>query len=175
MLRNSKYPLMALGASLTLIVAFAISSSGPAYTQSGNQSGPNVRVINTPAEPVPVTNVDNPPREYVHTTLANNGYVVPAGKRLVIEHISGSIVLTNAELTVVGVTTTLGGVKVVHKFPATLMGVDSTLRFFSLAGQGPLYADAETSVSYAIGRIPSNVPNNFELEITISGYLIHSP
>ena len=62
---------------------------------------PNVNVVNTTASPVPVRDVDNPTRQPFHAEavggFADGACVtggiliptVPAGKRLVIEHISG--------------------------------------------------------------------------------------
>lgn len=116
-MRSPKVPLIAIGATLALIGAFALATSGPAYTQSGQPVGPNVKVINTPSEPVPVTlqgttqidtanpipvfDIDSGARDpgtgESEMHLLEGGIqanatlsVVPEGKRFVIEYVSAA-------------------------------------------------------------------------------------
>ena len=86
---------MAPGATLALIGAVAVSPSGPAYTQSGQPKGPNVRVVNMESEPVPVKDTDSLSKEYAHMLFRDNDSepVVPAGKRHVFEHITRGVLL----------------------------------------------------------------------------------
>jgi hypothetical protein len=53
-MRNPKYTLLAGGAYLALIGLFALTSTKTGLTQNGKPQGPDVRVVNTAAEPVPV-------------------------------------------------------------------------------------------------------------------------
>ena len=124
MKRSAKYPLMALGAYLALIGVLAIATSGPAYTQSGQPNGPNVSVINTPAEPVPMRDVDNPARQPFHLQMFgdNNSFTVPAGKRLVIEFVSGRI-HTNSDRRDAALFTLLGSSQISNVFVPTLSGI----------------------------------------------------
>src|SRR5689334_2920041 len=50
-----KSVLLATAAYAVLIAVFAVTISGPGHSQSGKQPGPDVRVVNKPTEPVPVT------------------------------------------------------------------------------------------------------------------------
>jgi len=52
---NPKYPLLALVAYLALIGVLAISTARPGNTQAGHPPGPDVRVVNTAADAVPVS------------------------------------------------------------------------------------------------------------------------
>ena len=117
-MKKLQLSLCAVGAYLVIIAAFGVLGSRPATGQKGSPPGPDVRVVNTAANPVPVTlqgtsqitgdvNVVNTPTVKVDTTdalpvqdlyAARNavqggmapsvGYDVPAGKRLVIQFIS---------------------------------------------------------------------------------------
>src|SRR5437762_3252684 len=116
-MRHPKYPLFAIVAYLALTGVLAISTARPGHTQAGHPPGPDVRVVNTTTEPVPVTlqspnpvpvrlqgsatidttnpipvrDVDRHPQEPVQFSLFMPGpggsYTVPAGKRLVIEYV----------------------------------------------------------------------------------------
>jgi hypothetical protein len=88
----------------------------------------DVKVINTEAEPVPVTGLvatqEVPFREPLQRNLsievpagasaASRSFVVPAGKRLVIEFVSGSTRVHVAELVRLNVLTRAGGETVSH-------------------------------------------------------------
>ena len=117
-MKKLQLSLCAVGAYLVLVVAFGVFGARPATGQKGSPSGPDVRVVNTAANPVPVAlqgtaqiagsvNVVNTPTVKVDTTdalpvqdlyAARNAvqgaltqsidYDVPAGKRLVIQFIS---------------------------------------------------------------------------------------
>jgi len=121
-MRNPRFPLLAIVAYLALAGLLAISTARPGSTQAGHPPGPDVRVVNTTAEPVPVTlqspnpvpvtlqgsatidttnpipvrDVDRQPQQPVQFSLFIPGpssYTVPAGKRLVVEYVSGGFVI----------------------------------------------------------------------------------
>jgi hypothetical protein len=53
-MRNANSGQMVNGASLALIGVIVLAAPGIAHAQKGRPAGPDVRVVNTPSEPVPV-------------------------------------------------------------------------------------------------------------------------
>src|SRR5262245_32645813 len=113
---NRRNYLTAAATGAAIMAASALA--GPAQAQKDNPPGHDVRVINKPSEPVPVTqqgaikidtstplpvrDVDRSAQEPVHILLQiepnkASEYAVPAGKRLVIEHVSGLAQVSNTE------------------------------------------------------------------------------
>src|SRR5262249_34831779 len=104
---------------------------GSALTASADPPSRDVRVINSAAEPVPVTGVivaapaaaRQPFQQDVSilvpsgTLSASTTFSVPVGKRLVIELVSGSTRVDAAELLRVNLSTTVGGTTVSHTVP----------------------------------------------------------
>jgi hypothetical protein len=88
-------------ASLLVLIMMQVLVTGR-YTTSRGATDPPVTVINTPAQPVPVRDVDNPARQPFQTSTSSltnafnaQGFgltltTVPAGKRLVIEFVSAA-------------------------------------------------------------------------------------
>lgn len=183
-MKNPKYPFIALGAYLALIGTLAVTTARPAYTQGNGRGGPDVRVVNTPAEPVPVTlqgaaqidtstplpvrEVDNPNRVpfQIELTREESEFEVPAGKRLVIEHVSGEY-NTDAPRSFVSLGTTSGDppLFVEHHFVPEVTGTFNGFsdHLFSLAAR--LYANPGTVVRAFGGGATS-------LSVAISGYLV---
>ena len=166
-MRSPKVPLIAIGAYLALIGVLAVTSTGPAYTQSGQQSGPNVKVINTPAEPVPVREVQSVDRQPVQIQVdIDKGYEVPAGKLLVIEYISGSA-NTNGTFLGIGITTRLlsDPEEGRHVLPITPYGAG----VFGIAEKTLIFASPGTQ----IGRFESRSGGTFGgFSATLCGYLV---
>jgi hypothetical protein len=154
--------------------------------------GPDVRVVNTQSEPVPVTlqgtaridtstpipvkDLDHHPRQFVQFTLFAPGsgpYAVPAGKLLVIEFVSGSFATKSSDPTSIGealLRVRTGASDFSHVFAGTVTeydnGVPSPFRFaFSQVCR--IYAGAGSEVSlrggFALGAI------------NVSGYLVDAP
>ena len=197
-MRNPKYPLIALGAYLALIGTFALTTSAPGYTQ-GN-GGPDVRVVNTPEQPVPVKlqtsapipvsiqgtaqidtssplpvrDVDNLRQQPVQRHLDTQSlfYTVPAGKRLVIEHVSGSAFADESDRLFVHIRTFAGGSDVRHHLPFTVVHFFGDNRSYDFGGVTKLYADPGThvSLSYFI-----NTSAHVFASATFSGYLVDLP
>ncbi len=170
-MRNSKYPLMALGAYLALIGVLALTTSGPAYTQSGQPVGPNVRVVNTESEPVPVHDVGNQSRVpfQIQLTRAEPTYDVPADKQLVIEHVSGEY-NTNAPRSFVSLKTESGDppTSVEHDFVPTVTGTFNGFSDHVFSTAARLYANPGTEIRAFGGGANS-------LDVQISGYLVDAP
>jgi len=171
-MRNPKYTFIAIGAYLALIGVLAVTTSGPAHTQGGQNSGPAVRVISMPAEPVSVTQFPQGPIQF---TLSRGlkDYTVPAGKRLVIEHVSGGISSTDDVIISATIRTTVGEpITDSHSFPLTLASSDGSIRLYSFGGPARLYADPGTSVSVGIRHFGSDTPN---VNAVVSGNLVDAP
>ena len=95
--RKSLGALAGLSLVVGLVMLFIPTST---QGQGGNQQPLNVSVVNTATRPVYVRDVDNPARQPFHVelydfrmiagdTLSTDSFIVPAGKRLVIEQVSG--------------------------------------------------------------------------------------
>jgi len=104
MKRNKK---TLIGMGLVIVVVAITLFSGSPVLAAGNQPPLSVNVVNTPAQPVPVTLTGTPPVEVVNdalytpyilqasasssATLTNVTFDVPAGKRLVVETVSAQV------------------------------------------------------------------------------------
>jgi hypothetical protein len=188
-MHNPKYPLLALGAYLALVGIVSVTSSKPAQAQG--QRGPDVRVVNSAAEPVPVRlqgaaeidtthpipvrDVENAGRQPISMKLERGGpfnrnYFVPAGKRLVIEYVAGRALITGGTLIHASLNTPSG------EYPFPLHFADefaSGLRVWIFAQTTRIYADPgdEVTASYLFGHIGTS---EFVV-MQISGYLTDVP
>src|SRR5437867_3289252 len=81
---------------VVLVSALVLMNPSTSHSQTSNK---DVRVVNTTAEPVPVRDVDNARQPFQEVALvvipassssASSTFTVPAGKRLVIEYVSGN-------------------------------------------------------------------------------------
>jgi hypothetical protein len=189
-MRHPKYPLLALGAYLALIGVFAISTAIPGQTQGGKPNGPDVRVVNTGAEavpisiqgtaqidtssPIPVHDVDNVAQEPFHAAFTDAvPLTVPSGKRLVIEHVSGFAGVFEAVTLAVSIETKLGGHTINHAFPVTLAFDNGDTRTYTFGSLTRLYADPGTTVRARVNLTGNPAANS--ANCTLSGYLIDVP
>jgi len=191
-MKTSKGALLALAAYGALIGILAVTASGPGHTQGGNTKGPDVRVVNKPTEPVPVTlqgsaQIDTsapiPVRDVnvagripiqltVHRTSPDGGntangsmYTVPAGKRLVIDFVSAHVGVKSGDLPAMEILTTVNGDSGAYFIPLAPAS-DTT---FIVNQQVRFSCDAGESVVLVFGRTGTTGqgPGIF----TISGYL----
>jgi hypothetical protein len=194
-MRNPKYPLLAIGAYLALVGVLAISSPGTATGQKGGPPGPDVRVVNKTTEPVPVTlqgsaqidtsspipvrDVDRVAQQPIQFEIAhNNGvdfkYTVPAGKRLVIEHVSGGANVQSGVMSSVSVETQMNGDNAIrHRFVLSFIGQTGSAMFYGVTQPAHLYADPGTEV-VVIPNHPPSATGPF-VNLAISGYLVDAP
>jgi hypothetical protein len=183
---------LATFAYAVLVAVLAVTISGPGFSQSGKQPGPDVRVVNKPTEPVPVTlqgsaqidtsspipirdvdaAVKQPFQLTIHRTIPDGGntangpaLTVPAGKRLVIEYISAHVGLQAGQQPAMEILTTVNGEPGAYFFDLTTHN-DTT---FVLSQPARFYCDAGESVVLVFGRTGATGqgPGIF----TISGYL----
>jgi hypothetical protein len=183
-----------LGKTGGVIVAASVLLGAAWSGQSENadaRRGPDVRVVNTQSEPlpvaiqgtaqidtstpIPVKDVDHQPRQVAQFTLFVPGpdtYTVPAGKQLVIEFVSGSLKVNSSDPNVFGeaLLTGSGASGFTHVFAATVTsyenGVPAPSRFaFTQACR--IYASAGSQVQLHGGFILGS--------INVSGYLVDAP
>ena len=76
------------GSAVLVILALMFALAHSNVPRAVADEFKDVRVINAESMPAQVRDVDNPGRQPVHF---NESYAVPAGKRLVIEYVSGLI------------------------------------------------------------------------------------
>ena len=198
-MRNPKVPLLALGAYLALIGVLAISTSPTATGQKGSPPGPDVRVINTTAESLPVSiegsktipvavqgptvidsshpvmtnDVDNPARHPFQKTLryGQSPFTVPTGKRLVIEFVTFAGNVNDGDPFSGSIDTVVNGEQVRHYFQLHETHTQSGRHMFIDSQTTRIYADPGTDVFAGI---------NFRgdeafMDASISGYLLDMP
>lgn len=177
---------LADGADATMLAA--VDASGDQHVKVNNfpttqaVSG-TVTVGNAAADPASFRDTDNPARQAVQVMVHGHqnadynvdidAYTVPAGKRLVIEHVSGEVGMYTATSAVVQLITYLNSIYGLHELrvaPAESWGVGGVLRPFSESLR--LYADGGTHVHVNVAR---PTIGEIDTNVTISGYLIETP
>jgi hypothetical protein len=191
-MKMTRWKYLAITSGLLLAASVLLGSAGAG--QGGNadpKGGPDVRVVNTQSEPVPVIlqgtaqigtstpipvkDVDHHPRQSVQFSLfipGSDTYAVPVGKQLVIEFVSGGFANNPSDVTSIGeaLLTGSGASGFSHVFAGTVTayenGVPTPYRFaFSQACR--IYANAGSLVrlqgGFAFGSI------------NVSGYLVDAP
>jgi hypothetical protein len=99
-------------------------------------------------------------------------FAVPAGKRLVIEYVSGNAFVDIGDAVVFSVSTTVNGVLAHHKLVLTPVGPSGGFAKGYTASQSLiLYADSETDVTIYVGN---TLGGRATMHASISGYLVHS-
>jgi hypothetical protein len=190
-MQKSKSTLMAAGAYLALVGILAVSTAGVGHTQAGRQHGPDVRVVNDSTEPVPVTlqgaakidtssplavrdvnDVVQTPFQAAFTDIVP--VIVPSGKRLVIEYVSGFVGTGDAVALAVSIETKLGGQALRHAIPINLASANGGgAETYTFGDSARLYADPGTQV---IARLHlTGNPAGSAANCTLSGYLVDAP
>ncbi len=158
------------------------TSSQPVPTVVTNT--PTVKIKTDTDNPVYVRDVDNPAREAfqqdVTFTLPDNFSevcspltAVPAGKRLVIEYVSGKATFPAADqkLRNMSIRTTLNGNQVYHYLAPMATGIFNE---YVAAQQVRLYADGNTLPHICVSRGTLN-DGIVTVQASVSGYLVDMP
>ena len=153
-------------------------------------SGNGVTVVNGASQPIPVAgnirDADQPARQPFAHSFSNNftsgvcgdddNIVVPSGKRLVIETVSGQVRVPSGQTAVLTLGATTSGVVASYPVPITFAGSnlcfdgqDSFRTFEALR----IYADPGSTVIVEVRRNSNTGPVSWFL--TISGYLVDLP
>jgi hypothetical protein len=157
--------------------------ASPRPRLSGRDTVQSVLVANTTAEAVQVRSVDQgvlQPVQHQENIEIGPGFQsgctefpVPAGKRLVIEYVSGhSAISAPYVLAQVAVSTVVGGTQVAHLLPTFRTGVDGNGRDVFVAGQSTrLYADPDSSVLVCGSREGASPEPTVFVFLGFSGHL----
>ena len=185
-------PLVAPFALVVPIVAIALAVSSPVSAQGGPQTPPSapVTVVNTTANPVPVSggvtlsnnsattpvfvqSVGQPVQTPFQTRLVfGTPLTVDADKQLTIEFVTANCSLDNTLLTSTefSLFTRVGGNLVDHSFSPKFSrnfnsGTGINRTFFTSTDMTRIYADPGTTVSMSIIE-------NFTCDVSLSGYTV---
>jgi hypothetical protein len=188
-MRDPRFPLLALGAYLALVGVMAVSTVRPAYTQNSKPKGPEVLVVNPPSSPVPVSIqgvaqidsssplsvkiVETEVRQPFQAALTETTpLVVPAGKRFVIEHVTGLVRTNGGDAVCMMLNVQNQGTVVRHNFPLTLGSDIGHQRMYSSSSPARLYADPGSQIEveiFLVGLIGTSS------NCSVSGYLVDAP
>jgi hypothetical protein len=155
----------------------------PSVTVAGT---PTVTVVNNATNPVPIRNVDNPVQQAV-TFIAevavpdgsfgevnSSAFTVPAGKRLVLEYVSGYAFLQPGQKPLVEMTTALNFSGYFHSLTAVPQGdfpaVFARPEAFTINQVLRLYSDGAFPLGIQLTRNAST--GLALLQLTFSGYLV---
>lgn len=198
-----KKSLFALTGMMALIGAISLLTPLTGQSQT-NTVGPvkPVLVVNSPSEPVPVTgtvsvgnlgnsplpvrDVDNPARQPVQAHASCDGtgatgcstsiFVVPPGKRLVIEYASMQAGIPAGQVALFEIQTIAGGASgsVEHSFPLSAPSVSGFGGGLTAVGQQVrVYADPGITVNVSGRR--NIVAGDARFSFSISGHLVDVP
>lgn len=182
------------GAVAGALLAAALAALPAAVAQPSSPRGPDVRVVNPPSQPVPVslgapivvtttaplpvtvagTPAPQPFQFTYHSAnpQTNQGFTVPAGKRLVIEHVSCTGSDTSDSLLAVQISTRVGVETTPHLCPFTVRA-DMGRRVYAGSLSTRLYADGGTQVSFEILGFGASAS---KLAFAgVSGHLVDAP
>ena len=130
--------------------------------------------------PLTVRNQDNPAFQPVEASGTQIGgassttiLTVPAGKRLVIETVSGNMnILNGQKFLALSIGTTGGSAsQLSHYFTPIFTGTQGSFDFYSFNHSVRIYADPQTNVVLSRNTTSSNV----SVSVTISGYYVNLP
>ena len=175
-----KRSLAAFAGVLALVSAVALLTPQTGRAQKGGSPTPlNVNVVNTEAAPVPVLHVSNLATQSFQRVLTstNDEFAVPAGKLLVIEHVSGyasNATASTCTFVDVRVRTTTQGQTASHYFVPTPTATTGGVPVFAFSQEARLYADSGTAVGLNYGK-DGGTPCSPFLTVTISGHLVDVP
>jgi len=196
---NNLYKNVKLGG--TAIAVLIATSFATAYGQGNGTNQPsgqaggtgtsNVVVTNTPAQPVPVKEQNNPAFQPFQwqgqpgVSLGNNytitTFTVPAGKRLVIEEISAQVYVSGAvtgEVPRLILGTQAGGAWVNTFTPMTYAGNEGVSPTYAASQPLRMYADPGSTVDVELKRssdLNGNYSGTLISTITVTGYLVNVP
>ncbi len=164
---------------IAICITFLIMSLFPMSTSAEQYSRRSipVTIVNTPVTtkiaPLQafqwgVMNVDFDPTQLG----ASVSFVIPDGKRLVIEYVSGNVFVDIGDAVVFSVSTTVDGVLAHHQLVLTPLGPSGGFAKGYTASQSMrLYADSGTEVTVYAGN---TLGGRATMHASISGYLVDS-
>ncbi len=181
-----KQSLVAFFGLLALAILVALVTPRTGLGQGGaKQPQPlSVNVTNTEAAPVPVRDVDSPGRQRfssrVVISIPGNGilvsdhYVVPAGKRLVLEDVSAGVHIPQgyrAHFSILR--STPGGDNALRHLTLTYQFTQASIDLLVAGEPVRMYFEPGDKLGYII-NLSGNVGNT-SVDLTLSGYLVDAP
>jgi hypothetical protein len=155
----------AAGALLTVAHDMTLTGNGTAASPLGVPSPLMVRDLDNPArQPVQASAICNADVGII-TACAGDIYIVPDGKRLVIEFISMDAPASLGVQVILSIVTTVNFQSVPYRFTNKITDI--------VAQSLRIYADPATAVRFNIIRSEPN--SNATFRISISGYLVNIP
>ncbi len=177
----SRKTLVSFVCGVALLVALAPGALAAPAIPVNVVNSPVVRVGNTPADPVPVRNVDDgaqPFQEAIQVVLLPGTrddvatFTVPAGKRLVIEHFSALAQGPQGQRYLAWVSTTLNGVTPVGNFLVfTQQTTNVSGDTYTATQPMRVYADPGTTVRVTFSRGFDDT-GGATFDANISGYFV---
>lgn len=173
------------GSSSVTLASGAVvqSQQNGAWNVGISPAANRVVVANGAADPVLVRNVHDAVQPFQSllnmdfpsgtNTRTLTAFVVPDGKRLVLEYVSANASIPTGQLAQVRVSTSLGGMPVSHKLVMFRQLVTSGNDQFSAAQSLRLYADPGTPVQAQCAR--NSAAGTASAQFTFSGYLVDLP
>lgn len=121
----------------------------------------------------PVRDVDNPAIQPFQKELTGIGsFTVPPGKRLVVDHVTGSLIFASGGgPEAVSLTTVANGVPASHWLHTSFVRSDPLSDWYNVDVSGGIYADPNTSVPLGMTRVGTLI----DVRITVSGHLVNLP
>jgi hypothetical protein len=185
--RLNRYALSILALSVMIAIIAGVNATpthaGPVVTGTVNIGNVPLPVTiagdTTVSGTVKTQDVDNPARNAFQAQVCTIGFPscdtfgqvsVPAGKRWVIEYVSGTCDIPSRDTLVeVSVATIADGHIASHVVPATLVVTVGTTKLYTFAQQTRLYADPGTTVDFNHGGAPDGDGGCL---VSASGYLV---
>lgn len=185
-MKRIKQALITCGGLLVLLGGITAAAPRTSYGISAAAAADkSVMVANTEAEPIPARDVDGAARQPFQRFLVeqiNDGefnaadrvaFTVPAGKRLVIEHVSLLCVAPTGQKLRVRIDATAGG-SAFHQLPLANEGSFQGGKDDHKASQQTrIYADGGTEVYFRVAR--NSASGVAGVNASVSGYLVDVP
>jgi hypothetical protein len=174
--------LLTFGGSITLLVITSLINPSSAQAQFSNP----VRVLNTPTQPVPNRDVDQPARQAFDAQAtvaipanafggsATFNFTIPAGKRAVVEYVSllGELP-TGQQVALFRLQGVLNNQGTEHYVPVIKQVTGASLDRFVAGQPVTIYADPSL-ISVEVGRSSTSVVST-QFLVRISGHFVTMP
>jgi hypothetical protein len=141
----------------------------------------NVKVVNPPAQPVPVSDAQTQPFGILINPVLSDGairgdasFTVPSGQRLIIDFVGGNVCLPAGQKAAFDVTVQIGTIESNYVLAAIPQGTFNSLAGcddFAVSQQVRIYADPNTTVDFGVVR--SDSTGRTFAGIGVSGHLVN--
>jgi hypothetical protein len=158
-----------------------VSGTTNVHVQNDSTAPVIVQDVSTPKRTLFQANATFPDQPFTGNGTATGTIAVPAGKRLVIEHVSGRGVIPNGAAQpffYFTISTTVGGVSVEHFLdvskPFVFQNQTGTSSVHAVSQEMKLYADPGSTIQVSVLSF-SQIGNIISINFAVSGYLEDAP